>query len=139
MHPLLILFFFSLKNILGLNELLGVKLNGQSFFCKIWAFLLTAEEIFCETLRAKTYLLDAIVGAYFLDLSRSAFFVLFCLFLGLILFSRYEVYISVFFSFPLRLKIRQISFFMFSVSLGVVLVVASPSSLYPTLMLRSCS
>ena len=30
---------------------------------------------------------------------------------------------------PLRLKIRQISFFMFSVSLGVVLVVASPSSL----------
>ena len=29
---------------------------------------------------------------------------------------------------PLRLKIRQISFFMFSVSLGVVLVVASPSS-----------
>ena len=28
---------------------------------------------------------------------------------------------------PLRLKIRQISFFMFSVSLGVVLVVASPS------------
>ena len=41
---------------------------------------------------------------------------------------------------PLRLKIRQISFFMFSVSLGVVLVVASPSSLWsPTLMLRSCS
>ena len=30
---------------------------------------------------------------------------------------------------PLRLKIRQISFFMFLVSLGVVLVVASPSSL----------
>ena len=30
---------------------------------------------------------------------------------------------------PLRLKILQISFFMFSVSLGVVLVVASPSSL----------
>ena len=30
---------------------------------------------------------------------------------------------------PLWLKIRQISFFMFSVSLGVVLVVASPSSL----------
>ena len=30
---------------------------------------------------------------------------------------------------PLRLKIWQISFFMFSVSLGVVLVVASPSSL----------
>ena len=29
---------------------------------------------------------------------------------------------------PLRLKIRQISFFMFSVSLGVVLVVASPIS-----------
>ena len=41
---------------------------------------------------------------------------------------------------PLRLKIRQISFFMFSVSLGVVLMVASPSSLLsPTLMLRSCS
>ena len=34
---------------------------------------------------------------------------------------------------PLRLKIRQISFFMFSVSLGVVLVVASPSSLNATL------
>ena len=30
---------------------------------------------------------------------------------------------------PLRLKIREISFFMFSVSLGVMLVVASPSSL----------
>ena len=30
---------------------------------------------------------------------------------------------------PLPLKIREISFFMFSVSLGVVLVVASPSSL----------
>ena len=30
---------------------------------------------------------------------------------------------------PLRLKIRQISFFMFSVFLGVVLMVASPSSL----------
>ena len=29
----------------------------------------------------------------------------------------------------LLLKIRQISFFMFSLSLGVVLVVASPSSL----------
>ena len=42
----------------------------------------------------------------------------------------------------LRLKIQQISFFMFSVSLGVVLVVASPSTVSvesPTLMLRSCS
>ena len=30
---------------------------------------------------------------------------------------------------PLRLRILQISFFMFSVSVGVVLVVAGPSSL----------
>ena len=30
---------------------------------------------------------------------------------------------------PMRLKIRQMSFFMFSVSLDVLLAVASPSSL----------
>ena len=43
------------------------------------AFLLTAVEIFCKTLRGNTYLLihsnllDAIVGAFLLVLSRSAF------------------------------------------------------------------
>ena len=49
------------------------------FFYKT-AFLLTAVEIFCKTLRGKTYLLihrillDAIVGTFLLVLSRSAFF-----------------------------------------------------------------
>ena len=43
------------------------------------AFLLTAVEIICKTLHGKTYLLihsnllDAIVGAFLLVLSRSAF------------------------------------------------------------------
>lgn len=41
---------------------------------------------------------------------------------------------------PLALKMRRISFLMFSVSRGVASVVASPSSRYsPTFMLRFCS
>ena len=48
-------------------------------FLILTAFLLTAVEIFCKTLRGNTYLLihsnllDAIVGAFLLVLSRSAF------------------------------------------------------------------
>ena len=41
---------------------------------------------------------------------------------------------------PLLLKMRHISFLMFSVSLGVALVIASPSSQKsPTFILRSWS
>ena len=41
---------------------------------------------------------------------------------------------------PLLWKMRQICFLMFSVCLGDVFTVASPSSRYsPTLMLRCCS
>ena len=41
---------------------------------------------------------------------------------------------------PLLLKMRHISFLMFSVSLGVALVIASPSSRSsPTFILRSWS